>query len=117
VEVNVNGLCLHSSPTDNSSPADNVVAAQVALANLPVTGEGALFIHHAKALIAKALEHQYATQDSQRRLYSRSLASRAVYSAAENCAAANINNCPPPEPCAAHSTNNPIELCPPRVFA
>jgi hypothetical protein len=39
---------------------DNVVAVQVALANLDDTGVDALYIQHTKALLAKALEQQYA---------------------------------------------------------
>jgi hypothetical protein len=58
VEVDANGLPLHSSP------ADNVAAAQASLANLPDTGEGAIFVQHAKALVAKALEQQHAVADS-----------------------------------------------------
>jgi hypothetical protein len=50
VEVDVNGLPLHSSLPDN------VAAAQAALANLPNTREGAIFVQHAEALVAKALE-------------------------------------------------------------
>jgi hypothetical protein len=66
VEVDANGLPLQSSSDDN------VAAAQAALANLPDTGEGAPFVQHAKALVAKALEQQHAAVDSQGRLYSRS---------------------------------------------
>jgi hypothetical protein len=40
-------------------------AAQAALANLPDTGEGAIFVQHAKTLVAKALEQQHAAADSQ----------------------------------------------------
>ncbi|XP_071681565.1 uncharacterized protein [Lolium perenne] len=49
-EVDANGLPLHSSL------ADNVAAAQAALTNLPEMGDGAIFVQHAKALVAKALE-------------------------------------------------------------
>ncbi|KAK1694635.1 hypothetical protein QYE76_011332 [Lolium multiflorum] len=109
-EVDANGLRLHSSP------ADNVAAAQAALANLPETGEGAIFVQHAKALVAKALEQQHAAADSQGRLYSRSSASRAASSAAANRAIVNVNNCPPPAPRAAHSTNHRVEPRPARAM-
>nr|XP_051230111.1 uncharacterized protein LOC127348036 [Lolium perenne] len=99
-EVDANGLPLHSSP------ADNVATAHAALANLPDTGEGVIFVQHAKALVAKALEQQHAAADSQGRIYSRSSASRVASSTAVNRAIANINNCPPPAPRAAHSSNN-----------
>jgi hypothetical protein len=46
VEVNANGLPLHSSL------ADNVAAAQAVLAKLPETGDGAILVQHAKALVA-----------------------------------------------------------------
>ncbi|KAK1665954.1 hypothetical protein QYE76_054113 [Lolium multiflorum] len=109
-EVDANGLRLHSSP------ADNVAAAQAALANLPETGEGAIFVQHAKALVAKALEQQHAAADSQGRLYSRSSASRAASSATANRAIVNVNNCPPPAPRAAHSTNHRVEPRPARAM-
>ncbi|KAK1649498.1 hypothetical protein QYE76_067303 [Lolium multiflorum] len=109
-EVDANGLPLHSSP------ADNVVAAHAALANLPETGEGAIFVQHAKALVAKALEQQHAAADSQGWLYSRSSASRAASSAAANRAVVNVNNCPPLAPRAAHSTNHRVEPRPARVM-
>ncbi|KAK1678366.1 hypothetical protein QYE76_039214 [Lolium multiflorum] len=67
-EVDANGLPLHSSP------ADNVAAAQAVLARLPETGDGAILVQHAKALVAKALEQQHAAADSQGRLYSRTMA-------------------------------------------
>ena len=97
---------------------DNVVAAQATLAHLDDTGADAVYIQHTKALVAKALEQQYAAQDSRGRLYSRSSASRAASSAAAhaNRAVANVNNCPPPEPRAAHSTNNPVEPRPARAM-
>ncbi|KAK1693323.1 hypothetical protein QYE76_010020 [Lolium multiflorum] len=109
-EVDANGLRLHSSP------ADNVAAAQAALTNLPETGEGAIFVQHAKALVAKALEQQHAAADSQGRLYSRSSASRAASSAAANRAIVNVNNCPPPAPRAAHLTNHRVEPRPARAM-
>ncbi|KAK1652091.1 hypothetical protein QYE76_069896 [Lolium multiflorum] len=109
-EVDANGLRLHSSP------ADNVAAAQAALANLPEKGEGAIFVQHAKVLVAKALEQQHAAADSQGRLYSRSSASRAASSAAANRAVVNVNNCPPPAPRAAHSTNHRVEPRPVRAM-
>ncbi|KAK1664652.1 hypothetical protein QYE76_052811 [Lolium multiflorum] len=71
---------------------------------------------HAKALVAKALEQQHAAADSQGRLYSRSSASRAASSAAANRAIVNVNNCPPPAPRAAHSTNHRVEPRPARAM-
>jgi hypothetical protein len=76
---------------------DNIVGAQVALANLDDTAEGGLNIQYAKALVAKALEQQYVAQDSQGRFYSHSSASRAASSA-------------------AHSTNNPVDPHPLRAM-
>ncbi|KAK1649430.1 hypothetical protein QYE76_067235 [Lolium multiflorum] len=109
-EVDANGLPLHSSP------ADNVAAAQAVLARLPETGDGAILVQHAKALVAKALEQQHAAADSQGRLYSRTSASRAASSGAANRAVVNANNGRPPAPRAAHSTNNRIEPRPARVM-
>ncbi|KAK1602291.1 hypothetical protein QYE76_008140 [Lolium multiflorum] len=109
-EVDANGLPLHSSP------ADNVAAAQAVLARLPETGDGAILVQHAKALVAKALEQQHAAADSQGRLYSRTSASRAASSDAAIRAVVNANNGPPPAPRAAHSTNNRIEPRPARVM-
>ncbi|KAK1663288.1 hypothetical protein QYE76_051447 [Lolium multiflorum] len=109
-KVDANGLPLHSSP------ADNVAAAQAALANLPETGDGAIFVQHAKALVAKALEQQHAATDSQGRLYSRSSASRAASSAVANRVVASVNNFPPPAPQATHSTNHRVEPRPPRAM-
>ncbi|KAK1697063.1 hypothetical protein QYE76_013760 [Lolium multiflorum] len=107
-EVDANGLPLHSSP------ADNVAAAQAVLARIPETGDGAILVQHAKALVAKALEQQHAAADSQGRLYSRTSASRAASS--ENRAVVNANNGPPPAPRAAHSSNNRVEPRPARVM-
>ncbi|KAK1679747.1 hypothetical protein QYE76_040595 [Lolium multiflorum] len=109
-EVDANGLPLHSSP------ADNVAAAQAVLARIPETGDGAILVHHAKALVAKALEQQHAAADSQGRLYSRTSASRAASSDAANRAIVNVNNGPPPAPRAAHSSNNRVEPRPARVM-
>ncbi|KAK1608208.1 hypothetical protein QYE76_031881 [Lolium multiflorum] len=109
-EVDANGLPLHSSP------ADNVAAAQAVLARIPETGDGAILVQHAKALVAKALEQQHAAADSQGRLYSRTSASRAASSDAANRAVVNANNGPPPAPRAAHSSNNRIEPRPARVM-
>ncbi|KAK1648903.1 hypothetical protein QYE76_066708 [Lolium multiflorum] len=109
-EVDANGLPLHSSP------ADNVAAAQAVLARIPETGDGAILVQHAKALVAKALEQQHAAADSQGRLYSRTSASRAASSDAANRAVVNANNGPPPAPRAAHSSNNQIEPRPARVM-
>jgi hypothetical protein len=100
----------------HSSPADNVAAAQAVLARLPETGDGAILVQHAKALVAKALEQQHAAADSQGRLYSCTSASRAASSGAANRAVVNANNGPPPAPRAAHSTNNRIEPRPARVM-
>ncbi|KAK1643055.1 hypothetical protein QYE76_060860 [Lolium multiflorum] len=109
-EVDANGLPLHSSP------ADNVAAAQAVLARIPETGDGAILVQHAKALVAKALEQQHAAADSQGRLYSRTSASRAASSDAANRAIVNANNGPPPAPRAAHSSNNRVEPRPARVM-
>ncbi|KAK1698321.1 hypothetical protein QYE76_015018 [Lolium multiflorum] len=109
-EVDANGLPLHSSP------ADNVAAAQAVLARIPETGDGAILVQHAKALVAKALEQQHAAADSQGRLYSRTSASRAASSDAANRAVVNANNGPPPAPRAAHSSNNRVEPRPARVM-
>ncbi|KAK1681783.1 hypothetical protein QYE76_042631 [Lolium multiflorum] len=95
---------------------DNVAAAQAVLARIPETGDGAILVQHAKALVAKALEQQHAAADSQGRLYSRTSASRAASSDAANRAVVNANNGPPPAPHAAHSTNNRIEPRPARVM-
>ncbi|KAK1681323.1 hypothetical protein QYE76_042171 [Lolium multiflorum] len=108
-EVDANGLPLHSSP------ADNVAAAQAVLARIPETGDGAILVQHAKALVAKALEQQHAAADSQGRLYSRTSASRAASSDAANRAIVNANN-GPPAPRAAHSSNNRVEPRPARVM-
>ncbi|KAK1641801.1 hypothetical protein QYE76_059606 [Lolium multiflorum] len=109
-EVDANGLPLHSSP------ADNVAAAQAVLARIPETGDGAILVQHAKALVAKALEQQHAAADSQGRLYSRTSVSRAASSDAANRAIVNANNGPPPAPRAAHSSNNRVEPRPARVM-
>ncbi|KAK1699137.1 hypothetical protein QYE76_015834 [Lolium multiflorum] len=109
-EVDANGLPLHSSP------ADNVAAAQAVLARIPETGDGAILVQHAKALVAKALEQQHAAADSQGRLYSRTSASRAASSDAANRAVVNANNGPPPAPRAARSSNNRVEPRPARVM-
>jgi hypothetical protein len=95
---------------------DTVIAAQAALAHLNDNGADALYIQHTRALVAKALEQHYAAQDSQGQLYSRSSASRVASSTAANRVVANINNCPPLEPRATQSTNNPVELHPPRAM-
>ncbi|KAK1668472.1 hypothetical protein QYE76_056631 [Lolium multiflorum] len=109
-EVDANGLPLHSSP------ADNVAAAHAVLARIPETGDGAILVQHAKALVAKALEQQHAAADSQGRLYSCTSTSRAASSDAANRAIVNANNGPSPAPRAAHSSNNRIEPRPARVM-
>jgi hypothetical protein len=61
---------------------DNVVAAQVAIANLNPNGAHGIYVRYCQALVDKALEQQYAQQDSQGCLYSWSTTSRVASSAA-----------------------------------
>src|SRR3954466_473486 len=83
-----------------STPMDNVLAMQAAIANLNPAGEHADQINYAKALVNKAVEQQVATRDSHGRIYSRTSSSRAASSAARRAAegtVANRQNCPPQE--------------------
>src|SRR3954452_17386633 len=53
-----------------STPMDNVLAMQAAIANLDPAGEHADQINYAKALVNKAVEQQAAASDSRGRIYS-----------------------------------------------
>src|SRR3954466_2513241 len=75
---------------------DNVVASRAAVDNITVTGEGALQIQYAKALLAKAVEQQNTGADSQGCMYSCLSGSSAASSGRPMVA--NTLNCPPPEP-------------------
>src|SRR4051812_17178623 len=97
-----------------STPMDNVLAMQAAIANLDPVGEHADQINYAKALLNKAMEQQAAASDSRSRIYSRTSSSRAASSArrAAERSIANRQHNPPLEPqlritAPAHSTNEP----------
>src|SRR3954453_3455298 len=84
-----------------STPMDNVLAMQAAIANLDPAGEHGDQINYAKALVNKAVEQQVAAHDSRGRIYSRTSSSRAASSATRRAAegtVANRQNCPLPEP-------------------
>ena len=75
---------------------DNLVAGREAADNITATGDGALQIQYARALLPKAVEQQNAGADSQGRMYSRSSGSRAASSGRP--LAANTLNFLPSEP-------------------